>query len=428
MAEVDNEKAVGSSAASDVPSEREGALNVAPDGGIRAWLVVLGGFLTYFATFGFLNSYGTFQAFYQDHHLRGTSPSAISWIGSLQLFLLFIGGIVIGPIFDAHGSKVLFWPGTVIYVLSMVLTSLATEYYQLMLAQGVMLGVGNAMLFYPTISAISQWFDRRRGYALGVVMAGSCLGGIVWPISIERMIATIGFPWAMRVSALVCLLVLLPSCFLVVPRVAPRAPSEASGVRLKGIFADSRYTLLTAGFFFVFWGMFIPFYYLTLYGQFIGMSSFAANNLLPVLNAGSFIGRIASGLLADKLGRFNVTYICALVGGILLLCLHAVTTAPCLVVFSVFYGFLSGGLISLQPACVAQITKSMEMIGLNIGVMMAICSFGVLTGSPIGGAFMAADDGGFEGFITFSGVILLFGSFLVFCSRLAANRDVLKVF
>ncbi len=53
---------------------------------------------------------------------------------------------MIGPIFDTCGSKVLFWPGTLIFVVSMMFASLATEFYQLMLAQGVMLGVGNAML------------------------------------------------------------------------------------------------------------------------------------------------------------------------------------------------------------------------------------------------------------------------------------------
>ena len=73
-----------------------------PDGGLRAWLVVLGGFLTYFATFGtfstkttrwvdvnsslgLLNSFGVFQVYYQRQILEGTSASVISWIGSIQV-------------------------------------------------------------------------------------------------------------------------------------------------------------------------------------------------------------------------------------------------------------------------------------------------------------------------------------------------------
>ncbi|KAH6639998.1 hypothetical protein BKA67DRAFT_489347, partial [Truncatella angustata] len=55
------------------------------DGGIEAWTVLFGGFITYCATFGLLDSYGTFQTYYQEEILKGSSMSAISWIGSIQV-------------------------------------------------------------------------------------------------------------------------------------------------------------------------------------------------------------------------------------------------------------------------------------------------------------------------------------------------------
>lgn len=58
------------------------------------------------------------------------------------------------------------------------------------------------------------------------------------------------------------------------------------------------------------------------------------------------------------------------------MCLHAIQTAAGIMVFSVLYGFFSGGLISLQSACVAQITPDVNMIGVKIGLLMATCSFG----------------------------------------------------
>ena len=63
-----------------------------------------------------------------------------------QLFLLFIGGMVVGPIFDTHGSKALMISGTLIYVLSVMFTSLSSELYQFILAQGIMFGIGDTML------------------------------------------------------------------------------------------------------------------------------------------------------------------------------------------------------------------------------------------------------------------------------------------
>lgn len=87
------------------PKESLNAENPAPDGGLQGWLVVFGGFLTYFTTFGIvfsddckfnrlltrffwiglLNSFGTFQVYYGEKFLKGTSASTISWIGSLQV-------------------------------------------------------------------------------------------------------------------------------------------------------------------------------------------------------------------------------------------------------------------------------------------------------------------------------------------------------
>ncbi|KAJ9293895.1 hypothetical protein DTO271G3_7271 [Paecilomyces variotii] len=54
------------------------------DGGFKAWAVVAGGLINYCATFGLLNSFGTFQTYYQNDLLEGTSPSAISVMDRLD--------------------------------------------------------------------------------------------------------------------------------------------------------------------------------------------------------------------------------------------------------------------------------------------------------------------------------------------------------
>ena len=60
-----------------------------PDGGAAAWLTVLGAFLALFCSFGQLNSFGTFQAWYAEHELGHLPASTIAWIGSLQLWVFF---------------------------------------------------------------------------------------------------------------------------------------------------------------------------------------------------------------------------------------------------------------------------------------------------------------------------------------------------
>jgi MFS family permease len=74
--------------------------------------------------------------------------------------------------------------------------------------------------------------------------------------------------------------------------------------------------------------------------------------------------------------RFNITFGSSLLAGAVLLSLLAITSQPQIIAFSVLYGLFSGGLISLQSACVAQISPNKNMIGAKIGVMMAVCSVG----------------------------------------------------
>ena len=87
-----------------------------PEGGLRAWLVVLGSFSGMTASFGVLNSAGTFQVYLSMNQLAHESPSAVGWIFSLYAFLTFFCGVQIGPIFDAYGPRWLVFAGTVCLV------------------------------------------------------------------------------------------------------------------------------------------------------------------------------------------------------------------------------------------------------------------------------------------------------------------------
>lgn len=54
-----------------------------PDGGLKAWMCIVGGWLVLFCTFGFSTSFGVFQDYYET--AGAADSSTISWIGSLQV-------------------------------------------------------------------------------------------------------------------------------------------------------------------------------------------------------------------------------------------------------------------------------------------------------------------------------------------------------
>ena len=66
--------------------------------------------------------YGIFQTYYQADFLRDNSPSQISWIGSIQAFLLLFAGPLFGPFYDAGYFRHLCIGGNLLVVFGMMMT------------------------------------------------------------------------------------------------------------------------------------------------------------------------------------------------------------------------------------------------------------------------------------------------------------------
>lgn len=96
-----------------------------PEGGCRAWLVVLGSFCAMGAVFGLINSSAVFESHFKENQLQDYSHSQIGWIFSLYLFLVFFVGILVGPVFDRHGPRALVAVGACFIVASLMLLSIS---------------------------------------------------------------------------------------------------------------------------------------------------------------------------------------------------------------------------------------------------------------------------------------------------------------
>ncbi|CAA7262227.1 unnamed protein product [Cyclocybe aegerita] len=142
------------------------------DSGRRAWMTMIGGFLTGAVTFGYANSFGVYQDLYTRSNTA--SASAISWIGSTQLFFLFAMGLPAGKLLDMGHFRVTTAVGSLIYVFSLFMISICNtdKYYQLYLAQGLGMGIGGGLLYVPCIAVQSHHWRARRALAMGVVATG----------------------------------------------------------------------------------------------------------------------------------------------------------------------------------------------------------------------------------------------------------------
>ena len=259
-----------------------------PNGGLWAWLQVLGSFFLLFNSWGIINTYGSYQAYYETDLLPNTSPSAISWIGSIQAFLLLLVGALTGPIYDAGYFRELLIFGTVLLVLGQMMLSLCHEYWQVLLAQAFCIGIGTGALFVPSVAILSTYFSTRIGTAIGIAASGSSFGGVIYPIVFHKLLPQIGFAWTTRVLGFIILGTQIVPNLVMRVRVLPAKSRSLLDLRA---FLIPAYSLMVCGFFLGFMGLYMPFFYAQVYAlQRHITDENLAFYLLAVMNSTSVFG------------------------------------------------------------------------------------------------------------------------------------------
>jgi MFS family permease len=193
-------------------------------------------------TWGIVNSFGLFQTHYTS--ALGHPPSDISWIGSLQVFLLFFIGAFTGRLTDAGYFRHVFVLGVIFQIVGVFTASVATQYWQVVLAQGICMGLGNGLLFCPCISTVSTYFSKRRNIAIGMAACGSATGGLVFPSMVRQLLPSQGFPAAMRAIGYVQIATFAVALVGLKQRIPPRKSGPLVEWRA---FLEGEYALYAAG-------------------------------------------------------------------------------------------------------------------------------------------------------------------------------------
>ncbi|USW47345.1 Putative major facilitator superfamily, MFS transporter superfamily [Septoria linicola] len=390
-----------------------------PNGGTQAWIQVLCSWMLFFNTWGVLNTYGVYQTYYESGQLFTESSSNISWIGSIQSFMVLLVGAFIGPIYDRGHLRPLLIVGAFLIVFGHMMLSLCTEYWQCLLAQGFVVGIGGGCLFVPSVAILPTYFSTHIGLSMGVAASGSSMGGIIYPIMFYRLINhdNLGFAWSVRVLGFTALATLLVPICLMHQRVKPAKPRSLIDWTA---FRDVPYLTFVLGCMIGFIGLYVGFFYISFYGSQRGYTNESLSfYLVPILNAGSVFGRTLPNVLADRIGPANVIVPGSLCVGIVLLCLMAVTNTGGMIVVTLLFGFFSGIFIALPPVLFVALTEDKSKVGTRIGMGFAVIGLGVLAGGPGGGgilgtsgsgADLASEDLNWNGNWIYAGVAVLVGS------------------
>lgn len=248
--------------------------------------------------------FGDYQTYYETGARFVESSSNISWIGSIQTFLVFGVGALTGPVYDRGHMRLLLVIGTIGIVFSHMMLSLCTEYWQVVLAQGVGIGAGCGCIFVPALAVVQPYFSKRLGLAVGIVATGSSAGSIVYPVIFTNLIDRVGFGWTVRVLGFVALATLTVPITLSRVRVQPAKVRKLFDLTA---FKDAPFMLCVLGCFLGYASNFLSFFYISFFSSATHLlNPSLALYLVPILNSGSAFGRVMPNWLADHIGAINV--------------------------------------------------------------------------------------------------------------------------
>jgi nitrate/nitrite transporter NarK len=214
---------------------------------------------------------------------------------------------------------------------------------------------------------------ERRGLATGIAATGGSMAGVVLPLMLQKLFATVGWAWALRIQGFLFLIFLIIANLLIRSRLPPK-PGSSSMPDLR-IFRSLSFSLVTLGTYLMEWGLFTPIAFLTAYAVHSGaMSAQFGFQMISIFNAASCFGRFAPGYFADRLGRYNVQLFTLLLcmiaafafwlpGTVLANGFHPGTDTTIVgltIIYAIIGGFGSGANISLTPVCVGTMCDTSE--------------------------------------------------------------------
>ncbi len=359
------------------------------------WWVVAGAFAVMFMGFGAAYTFGSF--FHSLHDEFGATRREVSLVFSLTAFLYFSLGAISGPFADRIGPRRLIAVGGVLVGAGLLFAAMTQRLWQVYFTYSLGIGLGVGIIYVPSVSAVQHWFVQQRGFASGLAVAGIGLGTLMMPPIATQLVSAFGWRWAYVVLGIAALAIMIPAALLIEQDPTARGltpdggPPSADGSVASVPGATLREALQSATFWWLYFalvmtslGLFIPFVHLVPYATDHGISAFTASLILGMIGAGSTVGRLALGSMADRLGRRQ-----SLIGAFLLMACMLVwwlmsTSVWALLIFAVLFGIGYGGVVALVPALTTDYF-GVRQTGAIIGFLYTAASIGSLLGPTLAG-------------------------------------------
>ncbi|KAK4157883.1 major facilitator superfamily domain-containing protein [Chaetomidium leptoderma] len=430
--------------------------------------VLFPAFVSLALTIGYNQCFGVFQEYYlspsQDvlvpsPAMQTSPPTALlSFVGTLCYGLTWAGGILVNPVIARIECGIwapttpstrlwrrrilrLLTPRTItvsgVFIMSagFTLASFSSSIWQLLLTQGFMVGLGMSFLYFPLLAPAPEYFTDHRATAMGFILAGGGIGGLVLSPVMRALLSSIGGRWTLRSYALFNLIAGLPVAWAVPrSRFATVSTAEGEGPEerrpnthvSRALASRPTFLLSAVAAFLQAAGGQLPLSFIPSYTVVLGLGAATGANLLAASSAINAVSRVLAGYAGDRLGRQNALVLTLLLaassvfafwlssalagGGSNPSASASASAAPLWLAFIALYSFSVGGYYALFPALVADVFGIRQYAAVNAFILF-IRGLGTMFGSPVGAQLLgrSADEGAraYAGIACWDGALLM---------------------
>ena len=339
----------------------------------------------------------------------GWSHSALSFTYALSAIVTGLGVLVVGSLEHAYSIRTLLLAGTLIGGVGIYMTSTVTSVAAFCFWYGVVAALGRSTFFMSTATLITRWFEKRRGMAMGLTMAGNGIGPFIFSPVVTWMILRWDWQTAFVVLSITMTTVLVLGCLFVrnhprdmgfepygdtpapaaTPRQAtpPAAPARHTGSvgSLWGsvLRLESFWTLAFINFFCCM-SHSIPLVHIVGFALAAGLSAFASAWVLAVMSIASVIGRIFWGLFADRHGSRLTLMLTLFLQGTLVIWLVNTQDPVIFFLYAFCWGFGYGG-VGTQYGMVAREVYGARLFSPGYSGQNSFAMVGMAVGGFLGG-------------------------------------------
>ena len=284
------------------------------DGGY-GWVICFATFLLVFSTWGLNSAYGIYYAYYlNSNHFPGATVLQYSAIGGMSFGIGLFFAPFINYIQGLLGTRPTIVLGGLLQFAAAFMASYAVNIWELILTQGLLQSFGLAFISLPALTLTSQWFQKKRVLANLLTVTGSGVGGIVFNLSLQRIIEVKNVNWALRTQGIISLVLVLFAAALI------KTKSKHHKVEFTIVDKDC---IQCAGFWMLcfylvvcMFGYVVVMFCLSDFTVSLGYSESQGSIVATMLQVGMVIGRPTAGFLSDYFGPLTITAIAYYLGAL----------------------------------------------------------------------------------------------------------------